>query len=509
MSSQLCLAITFLDPRFHGRRDGGEPEWPPSPLRLFQAIVAAAAAPTGRIDDRTAEALRWFERLPPPRITAPPARTGEPYRLSVPNNAMDIVAKAWAGGNYGGAGDANPAKHRTMKTIRPTHMLGGDQVRYAWTLPEPMTQEDRRHAEAIRDAVRAVVAVGWGVDLVVGHGEIVQTSPNTDTPDPHVEQWEPGSQQSGSPLRAPKPGTLNALLSRHDAFLSRVTSAGFTPVPPLSVYSVVHYRRPGDQPLRPFAAFVLRPVGAGASFASFPQRRAVHVAAMLRHAACEAAKNDRDDAGWRTEEWGRCFVAGHGRDRSDSRRAKNDNSPRFSYLSLPSITPIGVGRINRVIIAEPFGGDGRAAQWASRRLAGAELIDKDTGECAAVLEPAAPGDTVLGRYVASSRGGRTWASVSPIILPGYDDGKPAKRDRLLFECLRHAGFDAEAVESIESRPVSWFARAESFARFKRPDYLRALPAVHLRVRLKRPISGPISLGAGRHCGLGVMAKDWE
>src|ERR1035437_1240076 len=124
MPSLLCLTITFLDSRFHGRRDGGEPEWPPSPLRLYQAIVAAVAAPTGSINHLDA-ALRWFETLRPPQIMAPTIRIGEPYRLSVPNNAMDLVVKAWAKGNYDGTGDANPATHRTMKTLRPTHLVGG------------------------------------------------------------------------------------------------------------------------------------------------------------------------------------------------------------------------------------------------------------------------------------------------------------------------------------------------------------------------------------------------
>ena len=44
MPAHLCLSVTFLDGEFHGRRDGGESEWPPSPLRLFQALVATAAA---------------------------------------------------------------------------------------------------------------------------------------------------------------------------------------------------------------------------------------------------------------------------------------------------------------------------------------------------------------------------------------------------------------------------------------------------------------------------------
>ena len=44
MPDYLCISIRFLGGAFHGRADHGEPEWPPSPLRLYQAIVAASAA---------------------------------------------------------------------------------------------------------------------------------------------------------------------------------------------------------------------------------------------------------------------------------------------------------------------------------------------------------------------------------------------------------------------------------------------------------------------------------
>ena len=49
------ISVTFLDPVFHGRADGEEPEWPPSPLRLFQALLAGAAA-ASRAEEGIAEA---------------------------------------------------------------------------------------------------------------------------------------------------------------------------------------------------------------------------------------------------------------------------------------------------------------------------------------------------------------------------------------------------------------------------------------------------------------------
>lgn len=43
-ATRFCASFTLLDAAFHGRGDDGEPEWPPSPLRAFQALRAAAAA---------------------------------------------------------------------------------------------------------------------------------------------------------------------------------------------------------------------------------------------------------------------------------------------------------------------------------------------------------------------------------------------------------------------------------------------------------------------------------
>jgi CRISPR-associated protein Csb2 len=87
MPSSLALSIRFLDPTFHGRRDGGEPEWPPSPLRALQSLIAAAAA-AGRCNNSlpktAASALRWLEQQTVTTLVAPPAMTGSAYRLSVP-----------------------------------------------------------------------------------------------------------------------------------------------------------------------------------------------------------------------------------------------------------------------------------------------------------------------------------------------------------------------------------------------------------------------------------------
>ena len=78
MTRTLVLSIRFLGDQYHGLTDNGErPEWPPSPFRLFQAIVAGNAhgdflpVPIQR-------ALGWLELLPPPVVTAPVSHEGSP-----------------------------------------------------------------------------------------------------------------------------------------------------------------------------------------------------------------------------------------------------------------------------------------------------------------------------------------------------------------------------------------------------------------------------------------------
>src|SRR5690606_5616453 len=131
----LCISVTFLDGRFHGKGDRDGPEWPPSPLRLMQAIVAANADQIGTGGDLDT-ALAWLECCPPPIIFAPEHVMGTSYCLSVPNNAMDLVGKAWTRGNYFGGGDASPATHRTMKTVRPIRLVDGETVHYLWSLED-------------------------------------------------------------------------------------------------------------------------------------------------------------------------------------------------------------------------------------------------------------------------------------------------------------------------------------------------------------------------------------
>lgn len=489
----LVISVTFLDPIFHGRADADEPEWPPSPLRLFQALLAGAAAaarPTGGLCDADLAAFRWIEQQPPPLVIAPEARRGQSYRLSVPNNAMDVVAAAWARGNDSSRGDASPATHRSMKMVTPIHLQSSDTVHYVWRLPG----EDSGIVASLQRIAVNLVALGWGMDLAFGTARIATDDELTVFTG---ERWAPGSLGAGVPLRIPVVGTLDALKERHRRFLDRLAVTGrFTPTPSLAKFGRSGYSRSADRPPRPFAAYqFLATTESG--FRSFRATQTAKVAGMVRHCVGAAAfAAERCDRGLSPEEWAEQYVHGH-------RREGEPAVGRFSYLPLPTIDPRGgVDRIRRIVIAEPLGGAGQHSRWVSQSLVGDELIDERTHDAEAALAACPPTDYVLRRYTTSST---TWATVTPVVLPWGDGGKPQRAEKQFFKAVRHAGYDAADIVDLQLQREPFWRGCGVAGRYFVPQHLRGTASWHVCLEWRHPVAGPLALGSGRHCGLGLFA----
>jgi CRISPR-associated protein Csb2 len=493
MPEFLCISVHFYDPRFHGQGDGGAPEWPPSPLRLYQAMVAACAA-RGLLDSAQS-ALRWLEQQSAPAVISPTAFLPQPYRIAVPNNDLDVPARYWAKGveapKY-----KNPQDLKSMKTIRPTHFEAGDTIHFLYALPRPLPQDVSAHVRLLASAARSVTHVGWGVDLVAAEASVIG---NTDATRFSGQRWIPVD-HAGTKLRVPQSGTLDALTVRHNAFLHRICDAGYTPVPPLTCFRTIAYDNSDRINPREFAAFNLAPADPADRRArrAFRQEDVVRVAAMIRHAARDAAEKDIGD--WRDEKWVKEFVAGHGPHEDSLSFA------RFSYLPLPTIGHgYADGMIRRALIAETAGGDGRSAGWAARRLGGMTLCDEKSGTEVALLNSTeTEGDPVFEMY-HSKHGTDRWQTITPIILPGFDDNDHSKRLKLLLRCFDQIGIPREIIADLEVQKSPWLRASAQPRSYFRPDRLRDLPACHVRAFLKRRISGPLALGAGRHRGLGVLA----
>ena len=92
MKPSLCISFRFIQPfpLFHGRGDADEPEWPPSPMRAFQALLnAACLRMRGRpLPPEVRSALQVLEVLRP-SIIAPRATLS--YRRAIARTCRTIM----------------------------------------------------------------------------------------------------------------------------------------------------------------------------------------------------------------------------------------------------------------------------------------------------------------------------------------------------------------------------------------------------------------------------------
>jgi CRISPR-associated protein Csb2 len=286
----------------------------------------------------------------------------------------------------------------------------------------------------------------------------------------------------------PAEGFVDDLEEAHRSFIQRVEGDSYRPPRKPVCFGTVHYLSSTTLPTRAYAVFEL-PDGVG-----FRPEHAAAVAAMLRSLTCRSAKDDIHDFPSGAE----VYVAGHV-------KADDQTPARFSYLPLPTIGHEHAdGAIRRLLIAEPFGGDGAHASWAQQRLRNETLRDEHGEERGVLLDLWRPRSrTIVGRYVSESQ---EWLSVTPVVLPGLDDAKQSKAESLLLKAAAHAEVPIEAIESVTLRKAPFWPGSQHPRHYFIPDYLRRFARWHAALRFREPVPGPIALGAGRHVGLGVFAR---
>jgi CRISPR-associated protein Csb2 len=497
----LLLTVRFLDERYHGLLDrGGPPEWPPSPFRLFSALVAGVAR-RGELEADSGRALAWLQTLKPPIIIAPKSRTGQAVMRYVPNND----------------GDRKPDRQERLaaKPTIPTLMLlearEKPEVHYVWDIGGRTDPP----FHGIRDAAHSLTALGWGVDMAFADAMPI-TEPETRKL-PGVRWYpKPGVWRDEGMLRVPAAAadlhecTLCDLKHCHETTIARIEHGEpLHTVDKPRVFERVLYTSV-ERPIgRPYAVFNLewdshRPF-------RYPQRKLVHIAGMVRHLAKELMKYSPPKGV--EEDWVRVFVAGHAREGKDTPKHR-----QFSYLPLPSIRSVREiptdPSVRRVMIVAPIGDDAWL-QHLARRLSGQRLRPERGDEFGEEGPP-----TLVRLYYDRkvvphyTNAANAWASVTPVILPGHDDHKPNKTRKLIERALAQSGIEQPC--EFEWSALSRFPKSLSAHKYDkhkrpsgyiRPDHLQSLTAVHLRLRFDHDVNvpGPLAIGAGRHCGLGILA----
>src|SRR5438067_6051392 len=85
MTRTVVITVRLYEGRYHGMGDD-----PPSPARLFQALVAGAGL-SGPLGARESKALEWLEQRDAPAIASPRMWNGQAIRNYVPSNDLDAV----------------------------------------------------------------------------------------------------------------------------------------------------------------------------------------------------------------------------------------------------------------------------------------------------------------------------------------------------------------------------------------------------------------------------------
>jgi CRISPR-associated protein Csb2 len=516
MSKILSITFRFIQPSptFHGRVDADEPEWPPSPMRAFQALLNAACSRSrGKpLPSDVHSALQVLE-LFPPHIIAPRAKLSTVgYRAYVPHNQTDLVTAAW----HRGSTEANIAGFRTEKDIRPMRVeSSGDDlpaVRYLYSL-DAAHADPRELLAAIRPAARSIHCLGWGIDQVIADAVLIDESDLTSASGEH---WRPGP-FGGRPLRVPRSGSLDALCVRHRKFLNRLDDNNWTPVPPLQATTMIRYHRDTDPLPRPCAVFKL--VDENEDAYRYAHAKLVHIAGMVRHSAIEAmARNPppfATDPGWISR-----VVRG--------KRDESSTNPhrQFSYVPLPSIGHAHAdAMIRNIMIVAPLG-MGRELNYLTEQLNGQALEPEGDAESSkGDSTPCLPRRIELqkftpprGKFIAECYLGtsRVWHTVTPVILDGHNDKKAEKTIKLIQAALQRSGIETPCTFTWQSIPflkncltAHKYDQDGRHTGYHRPAHLSDQTAIHVRLTFDHPVPGPLIIGSGRHCGFGLFSAVLE
>jgi CRISPR-associated protein Csb2 len=507
----LLISVLFHDGRYHGWLD-----WPPSPARLFQALVAAAAqGETLAEEDR--HAFIWLESLDPPAIASPPMRAGQGFKNFVPNNDRDAVESR----EFKNHRDylAALGKIRTSKDIRPILFDAEVPLLYTWTFGA--APEARANAERVCAIAERLYQLGRGVDMAWAWSEILAAEEaEARLAAQGGALHRPSDGAGGTTLAVPLKGSLESLVERHRKMRTRfqtlyeskpskkepdrkVAAGQIFVQPPKPRFRQVAY---DSRPTR----LLFNLVG---ETASWRLDRIVELTERVRDAAAQRLKDKRPDEADKI----RNAVVG----RRDADEA--DKAARVRITPLPSIGHQHADHaIRRILVEIPPNCPLRAddVEWAFSGL----LLVSDQGEILRELAAAAERGMLAHYGVEHAAPARLWRTIIPAALPQQAARRridPARRRAeakggaeraeeqgkavsAVIQALRHVGVLARPLTvRVQREPFeAKGARAEAFAPGTRFAKERLW---HIEIAFAEAVCGPLILGDGRYLGLGLMA----
>ena len=488
MTRSLLIAVRFHEGRYHGQGDrfDGEDGWPPSPGRLFQALVAGAAR-GARLLTEDELALKWLEQLEPPRIVAPAIRRGRAIKLFVPNNDLDSV----------GGDPERMSKIRVEKQWRPCSFDPDEPVLYVWNFESRQAEAERACSIAAR-----LCQLGRGIDLAWASGKVLSPDEASSLLESH-----PGvlrMPRGNGDIETPHRGTLDSLVERYQRKRTRLRTEGsgnrsrqlFTQPPKVS------FRRTGyDTPRRCLHYELREPEG---GFAPRPLASAAPLITGIRNAGAATLQANLPPKSAMFER----LIVGRG-------AGPADLAQRVRLIPIPSIgTPHTEHSIRRIMVEIPSDCPIRIddLNWA---FAGLRPYDPCTGQAWSGSLVSTEDSRMANRF---TRMAQVFQSITPIALASAQRrrigaaGEKTAEERsqeerratsAVVQALRHIGVRTPPSEiHVQKEPFQRRGvRADLFAggsRFSKHDLW------HVTLRFREPVRGPLVIGDGRFCGLGLM-----
>jgi CRISPR-associated protein Csb2 len=512
MPRMLLLSIHFHEGRYHGR-----PEWPPSPARLFQALLAGAASGKNlSAEDRAA--LAWLEEREAPVIAAPVKRDGGGFINYVPNNDLDSV----------GRDPRRISEIRAGKQIKPLLFDPDIGLLYAWSF-----DDGEEHARRVCVIADLLYQLGRGVDMAWARGEIIDADEIETRLATHSGAiYRPAIGGTGIVLPSPQKGSLASLERRFLEIGNRFKAA--TSGRQTQIYSQASKPRFASMvyasPPQLFL-FDLRELTDKEALGMWPLACAVNFVERIRDLAAAALKARQPNTAATVD---RIFIG------RDARKA--DKAERIRVVPLPSIgSPHVVPAIRRVLVEVPPNCplSSTDIESAFSGILVSEEVDPENGEVIETrLLPAEDRDMLRHYGVDDRNGHRVWRSVTPVALSEVATRRRIDPQRLrkelaaaqgaastelkepksgaerlaeegrataaVLRSLRHSGVAARAEAiCLQREPfTARGARAEDFAPKTRFAKERLW---HVEITFADPLRGPLLIGDGRFLGLGLMA----
>jgi len=478
------LVLSFRWHRdYHGRPGNADGcEWPPSPWRLFCALIAAD---NPRSPSAISPSLMWLADKGNPTIHTPPH--SEVYAKethSVPINALTSPGDPFR--------ESDIARGRLIKFRQDVclPLRGSREVWYVWDIDDTAATS---HLRTLDDLMSRIPYIGTSQDSGAGRASI-HGATTLDTGDRTL--WEPAA-APGVSLPVADGTTLEKLVAFHRRQTAQTRR--FAEVKPSRAF----YRR-ADDPQGLQVVFRLESEDGG--LVTFEASESCALAEATRGALLKAAKQ----VGVSPE-----FIHGH-----------HDKGRKHVFIApLPSIGHTHAdGLVRRIMLfGVPANGERGDVDLVLREFAFSTL---DYGGKHAVLVPEDTQSGVAGSYLASSK---HWQTVTPVVLPNPElrgregalwkarnkmgaedrqslsDKLQTRRVAMVRRMLANAGLPAKAVAVSNA---SFGAVSHPAAKFIIPEgrkkYLRNT-LCHVSIEFAEPVSGPLLLGRGQHFGLGLFA----